>query len=62
MISCVGIEKVNFTEPLKLMGKVECYLQDVIDTMRTSLREISKRSLKKFAEIPKEDWLVQDPA
>ena len=62
MIACVGIEKVNFTEPLKLMGKVECYLQDVIDTMRTSLREISKRSLKKFAELPKEDWLVQDPA
>ena len=62
MISCVGIEKVNFTEPLKLMGKVECYLQDVIDTMRTSLREISKKSLKKFQDLPKEDWLVQDPS
>jgi dynein heavy chain len=58
MIACVGIEKVTFTEPLKLMGKVECYLQDVIDTMRTSLREISKKSLKKFAELPKADWLV----
>jgi dynein heavy chain len=62
MISCVGVEKVNFTEDLKLLGKVECYLQDVIDTMRKSLREIAKKSLKKFAEIKKEDWLIHDPA
>jgi len=30
--------------------------------MRKSLREIAKKSLKKFAEIKKEDWLIQDPA
>jgi len=38
------------------------YLQDVIDTMRKSLREIAKKSLKLFAEKAKADWIVMDPA
>lgn len=42
MKACVGVEYVKFVEERKLVGKVECYLQDVIDTMRESLREISK--------------------
>lgn len=46
MISCVGQETVKFTQPLKLIGKVEIYLQDVIDTMRVSLRTIASSSLK----------------
>jgi dynein heavy chain len=62
MKACVGIEYVAFTADLKLLGKVECYLQDVLDAMRNSLRDISKKSLKKFTELPKEEWLVQDPA
>ena len=62
MISSVGIEKVMFTRELKLIGKVEVYLQDVIDTMRNSLRDISKKSLKLFAEKAKADWIVMDPA
>jgi dynein heavy chain len=44
MKSCVGVEYVEFTEMLKLDGKVETYLQDVIDTMRTSLRKISGKA------------------
>lgn len=62
MNACVGKEYVEFTTELKLMGKVENYLQDVIDTMRGSLKDISMKSLKKFSEIDKESWLVQDPA
>lgn len=62
MKACVGVEYVKFVEERKLVGKVECYLQDVIDTMRESLREISKASLKKFGTLNKEEWLVQDPA
>jgi len=45
MVSNVGIESVQFTRELKLIGKVEVYLQDVIDCMRNSLRDISKKSL-----------------
>lgn len=62
MHACVGKEYVKFTSDLALMGKVEVYLQDIIDIMRSSLRDISKRSLKKFSEITKEEWLLQDPA
>ena len=62
MHACVGKEYVEFTESLKLIGKVECYLQDIIDTMRNSLRNISKKSLKAYAETPKAKWLVMDPA
>jgi dynein heavy chain, axonemal len=62
MIASVGVEKVVFTEKLKLLGKVETYLEDVLQTMRKSLREISKKSLQMFAEKPKQDWIVMDPA
>ena len=62
MKACVGVEYVKFTEDLKLLGKVEVYLQDVLNTMRNSLRDIARKSLKKFNEVTKEDWLVQDPA
>jgi dynein heavy chain len=62
MHACVGKEYVKFTSDLALMGKVEVYLQDIIDIMRNTLRDIAKSSLKKFAETPKEEWLLMDPA
>jgi hypothetical protein len=30
--------------------------------MRSSLKDIAVKSLKKFSEIDKEQWLIQDPA
>ena len=57
MHACVGKEFVEFTTDLKLMGKVEVYMQDILDTMRSSLKEISIKSLKKFTEIDKESWI-----
>jgi len=62
MVASVGVEYVQFTSDLALMGKVEIYFQDIIDIMRKSLRDISKKSLKKFAEVTKETWLMEDPA
>lgn len=62
MHACVGKEYVEFTSELKLLGKVEIYLQDVINIMRSSLKDIAVKSLKKFSEIDKEQWLIQDPA
>jgi dynein heavy chain len=58
----VGSEYVEFTSVLKLLGKVETYMQDVIDAMRTSLKEIAGRSLVKLAQVPKDEWLKGDPA
>jgi dynein heavy chain len=37
MISGVGKEKVDFTAPMKLQGKVENYLADLINLMRSTL-------------------------
>lgn len=62
MISCVGSEYVEFTDMLKLLGKVECYMQDVIDFMRKSLRDIACASFKKALTLPRTEWLKQDAA
>lgn len=60
--ACVGKEYVEFTRELKLLGKVECYMQDILDVMRGSLKDISLASIKKFAEMDKYDWICADPA
>jgi len=62
MITNVGIEYVEFTSPLKLNGKVENYMQDVINSMKTSLREIAGASLLRLAKHGKDAWLGMDPA
>jgi dynein heavy chain len=62
MVSGVGKEYVPFTVECKLVGKVEIYLQMVLDTMRQSLKDIAMASLKKFNEVDKESWIVMDPA
>jgi dynein heavy chain len=58
----VGIEYVEFSHDLKLLGKVENYLQEVINTMKTSLRDVAAASLKRLAQYGKEKWLTMDPA
>lgn len=46
MEACVGKEYVKFTRELKLVGKVEFYLELVINCMRDSLKDISLTNLK----------------
>jgi len=62
MESCVGLETVEFTEPLKLDGKVEIYLQDVIDTMRTTLRVTSGRANASSPNHARTEWLKMYPS
>jgi hypothetical protein len=62
MHACVGKEYVQFTSDLALLGKVEVYFQDILNIMRSSLRDISKKSLKRYSEVPKDVWLLEDPA
>jgi dynein heavy chain len=62
LLSSVGVGKVAFYEPLKLVNKVENYLQDAIDMTRETLRRIAKSSLKRFNEKPKREWMEEDPA
>ena len=58
----VGVEYVEFSSPLKLMGKVENYMQEVINSMKSSLRDIAGASLKRLAQHGKAKWLTMDPA
>ena len=60
--SCVGKEYVEFTRELKLLGKVEVYMQDILEGMWGSLKDIAMRSTKKFNEIDKYDWICQEPS
>ena len=45
IISGVGKEKVDFTSPIKLVGKVESYLTDLIHSMRSTLNDITRNSI-----------------
>src|ERR1700733_7518108 len=58
----VGTEFVKLTKPLKLVGKVEIYLQDMIDSMFSTLRDIAEGSFKAFKTDSRESWLQRDPA
>jgi dynein heavy chain, axonemal len=62
METCVGKEVVQFPNPLKLVGKVENYLLDVIDCMKSSLNIIASKSVVNQHTMKKNDWLKQDPA
>lgn len=62
MDTCVGKEYVEFSKPLKLVGKVENYLGDVIDTMKSSLNHIAAKSVQNQQVMPKADWLKKDPS
>jgi dynein heavy chain len=62
MKSGVGTENVKLVEPLKLVGKVENYLQDIINSIVSTLRTITTRSFANQAKMNREDWIKMDPA
>lgn len=59
--SCVGIEQVTL-QPLKLVGKVEVYLQDVIDQIKLTLKAIAQDSIKAQKTMERKEWIRKDPA
>lgn len=61
MISCVGTETVPLIEK-KLEGKVEVYMQDVIDIMKKTLNQVSSSSIKEQATKERTEWIKRDPA
>jgi len=60
--SGVGVENVTLKQPLKLVGKVENYLQDIIDAIVSTLHTITTQSFVNHAKTPRPDWIKQDPA
>ena len=57
-ISDVGFEEVMFDQPILLEGKVEVYMQTVLDGMKTTLFKTFTRSLRRYQEMPRIDWLM----
>lgn len=45
-----------------LMGKVETYLADVIDTMRATLNDAAAKSVVNHKTNDKNTWLKMDPS
>ena len=62
MNAVVGGEYVKLTKALKLVGKVEVYLQDMIDSMRSTLREITTGSFVNKERMERKEWIESDPA
>jgi len=62
MHACIGVEYVKFTKELKLLGKVEVYLQWVIDTMRSSLKDITTENMKIMGTGDKLLWIKDTPS
>lgn len=53
---------MKLSKPLKLVGKVEIYLQDMIDAMVTTLRDVADGSFKAINQLERKKWLERDPA
>ncbi len=62
MKSGVGVEQVTLTEKLKLVGKVEFYLHDMIKAMIKTLRDIATKSFENYTKMGRREWIEQDPA
>ena len=57
-VSDVGVEEVEFVEPVPLQGKVEVYLQTILESMKTTLFHKFIKSLRRYQEMPRIDWLM----
>lgn len=57
MVSCVGVEYVEFSSPLPLENKVEQYMTDIIGKMRSELRNILKASVDDYPSKERSSWL-----
>jgi dynein heavy chain len=57
MKSGVGVEYVKLTNQLQLNGKVEVYLQDMIDSMVSTLRDIATKSFSNYQKMGRREWI-----
>ena len=57
-VAGVGVEEVDFEPPVALEGKVEIYMQTLLDASKVSLFQNLKRSLQRYAEHPRKDWVM----
>ena len=58
MVSCVGKEYVPFKTDMKLVGKVEMYMNDIINKMRSELKENLFDSIQAYPNKPRHEWCL----
>ena len=57
-VAGVGSEVCTFEPPLPLEGKVEVYMQTILDAQKLSLFETLKRSLVRYQQVPRKEWVL----
>jgi dynein heavy chain len=61
-VSGVGAELCKFEPAVPLEGKVEIYMQTILDAQKKSIFQTVKRSLVRYHEMPRHEWvLAKDP-
>jgi hypothetical protein len=62
MVSCVGVETCDWSSPLALEGKVEQYMNAIIDKMRAELKNVLHDSVKAYPSKPRTKWQFDWPS
>jgi dynein heavy chain len=59
MNAFVGIETVTFDPPLKISGKVENYIKDILDKVLGTLKESAKISNSEYISVERIAWITK---
>jgi dynein heavy chain, axonemal len=62
MVSCVGVETCDWSSPLPLEGKVEEYMNAIINKMRSELKKVLNDSVKAYPSKPRTKWQFDWPS
>lgn len=57
-VAGVGSEVVTFEPAVPLEGKVEIYMQTILDAQKKSLFATTKRSLDRYHTMPRPEWIL----
>jgi dynein heavy chain len=57
-VAGVGSEVCAFEPPVPLNGKVEIYMQTLLDAQKTSIFQTVKRSLVRYQQLPRKEWVL----
>lgn len=57
-IAGVGSEVCTFEPPVPLEGKVEIYMQTILNAQKKSLFETVKRSLHRYEKLSRSKWVL----
>ena len=62
MITRVGTEKIPFDAPFILTGKVELYLVEILEHMKSTLKAIVKKSINDVKSMDQLEWIKKTPS